>query len=140
MRNNVLIFFANAPPSVQEMLKRAMASGDYDGRWAANDQEALELWQTEWPDLLLLDLTRPLKRALNTLEQLQAVNAFVPVILITEQETVFEQAVAGRVAALIRKPFEVSLLLRTMREVLDARSEEAKPDALEQHALSRAND
>jgi two-component system response regulator (stage 0 sporulation protein F) len=135
MRNKVLVFFANAPPSVREMLNRSLASGDYDGRWAANDREALELSQNQRLDLLLLDFNRPLKRALNTLGQLQAVNAFVPVILITEQKTEFERAVAGHVAALISKPFEVSLLLRTMREALHPLSETA---AVDQHAPAKS--
>lgn len=139
MRNKVLVFFANAPPAVREMLNRALASEDYDGRWAANDREALELAQDQHPDLLLLDFNRPLKRAMNTLEQLQAVNGFVPVILITEQRAEFERAVAGRVAALIRKPFEVSLLLRKMREVLHPLSETAAVDQ-RAPAKSRTND
>jgi DNA-binding response OmpR family regulator len=134
MRTKVLVFFANAPPSVREMLNRILPSENYEARWAANDREALELSQDQRPDLLLLDFSRPLKRALNTLEQLQAVSGSVPVILITEQRTEFQHVVAGRVAALIRKPFEVSMLLRTMREVLNALPGAAKPDALEQHA------
>lgn len=142
MKNKVLVFFANAPPSVREMLNRALASEDYDGRWAANEREALELAQNQRPDLLLLDFNRPLKRAMDTLEQLQAVNAFVPVILIAEQRTRFESAVAGRVAALTRKPFEVSSLLRTMREILNPLPEATEPDALGEHApaISRTHD
>jgi DNA-binding response OmpR family regulator len=57
---------------------------------------------------------------MNVLEHLQAANACVPIILIAQQRSKSEHAVAGRVAALISKPFEVSLLLRTMRHVLDA--------------------
>jgi DNA-binding response OmpR family regulator len=139
MRSKVLVFFANAPPPVREMLSRALASEDYDGRWAANEREMLELAQDQHPDLLLLDFNRPLKRTLNTLEQLQAVNTFIPVILITEQRTEFDRAVAGHVTALMRKPFEVSLLLRKMREVLNPLPETA---AVDQPAtpISRAND
>lgn len=142
MKSRVLVFFANAPPAVREMLNRALASEDYDGRWAANEREALELSQNQWPDLLVLDFNRPLKRAINTLEQLQAVNAFVPIILITEQKTEFERAATGRVAALIRKPFEVSLLLRTMREILNPLPEATELDALDEHApaISRTHD
>jgi DNA-binding response OmpR family regulator len=136
MKDKVIVFFANAPPSVREMLNRILQSENYEALWAANDREALELLQNEHPDLLLLDFNRPLKRALNTLEQLQAVNALVPVILIAEQRAEFAHAEAGRVAALIRKPFAVSLLLQTMRDVLNPLPEAARPDALEQHAHS----
>ena len=134
MRNKVLMLFANAPPSVREMLNRILQSENYEALWAANDREALELSQDQRPDLLLLDFNRPLKRALNTLERLQAVNAFIPVILIAEQRTRFERAAAGRVAAIISKPFEVSLLLRTMREILNPLPEATEPDALDEHA------
>ena len=134
MRTKVLLFFTNAPPSVREMLSRILQSEDYEARWAAEDREALELAETQHFDLLLLDFNRPLKRALNTLKQLQDMNVFVPIILITEQRTEFNRASAGRVAALIGKPFEVSLLLRTMREVLHALPETAEPDALLHHA------
>jgi DNA-binding response OmpR family regulator len=120
MSNKVLVYCANAPPSVREMLNRALASGDYDGLWAVNDRKALELSQNQRPDLLLLDFNRPLRRAMGALEQLQSVNACVPIILIAQQRIEFEHPVARRVAALICKPFEVSLLLRTMRQVLNA--------------------
>ncbi|MBE0541865.1 MAG: response regulator [Verrucomicrobia bacterium] len=134
MRNKVLVFFANAPPSVREMLNRILESEDYEARWAASEREALDLARQQRPDLLLLDFNRPLRRAWDTLERLQAVNVSVPVILITEQRIEFDRAVAGRVAAFIRKPFEVSTLLRTMRELLDPLSEAAKPDVLKERA------
>jgi DNA-binding response OmpR family regulator len=139
MRNKVLVFFANAPASVRRMLSRAPASEDYDARWVANEREVLELAQDQHPVLLLLGFTRPLKRTLNFLEQLQAVNAFAPVILITEQRTEFDRAVAGHVTALMPKPFEVSLLLQKIREVLNPLPETA---AVDQPAtpISRAND
>ena len=134
MRNKVLVFFANAPPSVREMLNRILQSENNEALWAASDREALELSQDQRPDLLLLDFNRPLKRAINTLEHLEAVNAFIRVILITEQKTEFARAAAGRVAALISKPFEMSLLLRTMREILNPLPEATEPDALDEHA------
>lgn len=127
MRNQVLLFFAHAPPSVGDLLLRALAPAGYAGRWAANEREMLTLAQNQRSGLLLLDFNWPLRRTLNALEQLQAVNAFVPVILITEQRIRFERAVAGRVAALIHKPFAVSLLLRTMGAVLNPLSEAAQP-------------
>lgn len=136
MKNKVLVFFANAPPSLREMLNRILQSENYETLWAASDREVLELLQDQWPDLLLLDFNRSLKRAMNTLKQLQAVNAFVPVILVAEQRAEFAHAEAGRVAALIRKPFAVSLLLQIMRDVLNPLPEAAQPDAQEQHAHS----
>ena len=134
MRNKVLALFANAPLSVREMLNRILQSENYEARWAAHEREALNLSQDQRPDLLLLDFNRPLKRAMNSLEQLQAVNAFIPVILIAEQRTRFEHAVVGRVAVIISKPFEVSLLLRTLREILKPLPEAIEPDALDEHA------
>lgn len=120
MRNKVLVFFANAPPMLREMLNRALVSGDYDGLWAANDREVLELMHKQRPDLLLLDFNRPLGRVMSALEQLLSMNACIPIILIAQKQTEFEHPVARRVAALISKPLEVSLLLRTMRQVLNA--------------------
>lgn len=140
MKNKVLVFFANAPASVREMLNRVLQSENYRPLWAATSREALELARNEHPDLLLLDfnrpLNRPLKRAFNVWEQLQAVNAFAPIILIAEPRTDLETAEANRVAALIRKPFEVSLLLRTMREVLSPLPEAATRNAPSRHACS----
>jgi len=134
MKNKVLMFFASAPPSLREMLSRMLQSENYEARWTDDEQEAISLAQRQRFDLLLLDFNRPLKRALNALEQLRSVNPFAPVILIIERNTECERAVAGRFAALIRKPFAVSLLLEIMREVLTPLPEAAKSDALEQHA------
>jgi DNA-binding response OmpR family regulator len=134
MKNKVLVFFVNAPASVREMLSRVLRLENYEPLWATNEQESLEFSRNQQPDLLLLDFNRPLKRVMNRLEQLQAASGFVPVILITENKTGLERTEAGRVAALIRKPFEVSLLLRTMSEVLHPVLKPAQPEAREQHS------
>lgn len=134
MKNKVLVFFANAPDSFCEMLRRILPSEDYEPLWATNEREALELSRNQQPDLLLLNFNRPLKRAMPSLKQLQAASGFVPVILITENEAGFDPAEAVRVAALIRKPLEVSLMLRTMSEVFHPLSQPAQPDVFERHA------
>ena len=67
---------------------------------------------------LLLDLNRPLQEARDIFERLSALNPAMPVVIVTEKKTEFEQTVAERVGALLEKPFRVAALIHAMEVLL----------------------
>jgi DNA-binding response OmpR family regulator len=70
-------------------------------------------------DLLLLDLNLPGGNGWATLDWLAKVNPLLPVIIITGRANQRALAERSGADALMEKPLDVPLLLRTIRELLD---------------------
>ncbi len=70
-------------------------------------------------DLLLLDLNLPDSNGWVTLKWLTEVNPLLPTIIITGRSNQRELAEKSGADALMEKPLDVPLLLRTIRELLD---------------------
>ena len=121
--------------SIRESLSKILQAENYEVVLAENGQEAIGKHGAERIDLLLLDLNMPVKNGWATLEWLAEVNPLLPVVIITgrsNQRTLMEAAGAD---ALMEKPFDVPLLLQTVRDLLDEPMERRA-----QRAQSRASD
>ena len=105
--------------SILEALSKVLGAEYYEVVLAENGKDAVEKLAAGPIDLVLLDLGLPVKDGWATLEWLARINPLLPVIIITgrsEQRTLAEKAGAD---ALMEKPLDVPLLLRTIRELLD---------------------
>ena len=105
--------------SILEALSKVLGAEDYEVVLAENGKDAVERIAAGPIDLLLLDLGMPVKDGRATLEWLARINPLLPIIIITgrsEQRKLAEKAGAD---ALMEKPLDVPLLLRTIRELLD---------------------
>jgi hypothetical protein len=66
----------------------------------------------------VLDLNMPVKNGWDTFERLTNSHPLVPIIIITARPNQLFLATAAGVGALLEKPFDMSLLLRTMDRLL----------------------
>ena len=101
----------------QSLLKLLRAEG-YEVVLAAEGTEALEKFGGDHIDLLLLDLNLPNKSGWDVFERITSTTPLLPIIIITGRERQSELAVAAGVGALMQKPLDISLLLRTISELL----------------------
>ena len=116
MKPRVLVVDDDAP--VRESLKKVLQQAGYEVLLAAGAAEALERRQSGAVDLLLLDLCLPGRSGWELLEELRAMPPLAPVILITALPNQARAARAARVGALLEKPIEVPVLLKTIEELL----------------------
>jgi two-component system, OmpR family, copper resistance phosphate regulon response regulator CusR len=105
--------------SIREALSKVLQAEDYEVVAAESGEEAIEKFQSDKIDLLLLDLGLPVKDGWDTLEWLAEVNPLLPVIIITGRFKQRELAEQGGVDALMDKPLDVPRLLQTVRELID---------------------
>ena len=117
MKKTILV--ADDDPAVRRMLCRVLAGENYDVLAARDGQEAVEMCRADRVDLVLLDLSLPLKNGWEILERLSAENPCVPVIIITAQPNQIFPALASGVGALMEKPLDLPKLLRTIHELLE---------------------
>ena len=107
---------------VRSIAALILAESGYRVLTAADGAQALEVYAREGHaiDLVLLDLTMPIKDGVETLHELRTSGATVPVILssgYTEQE-VKDRINGDRFEAFVQKPYTRESMLGTIRDVL----------------------
>jgi two-component system response regulator len=89
---------------------------------AANGQEAIELAQTECPDLILMDLNMPVLDGFTATLRIREheMTRDVPVIAVTAHDTAAFRAAAGAVGCCeyLLKPLDFALLFETIERCL----------------------
>jgi DNA-binding response OmpR family regulator len=105
--------------SIRAALEKVLRDENYEVLLGETGPEATARYSAGRVDLLLLDLNLPGGNGWATLEWLTRVNLLVPLIIITGCCHERELAEKAGADALMEKPLDVPLLLRTIRELLD---------------------
>jgi len=116
MKTRVLVIDDDA--SIRESMKKVLRREDYEVLLAADGQEALDRFDPQELDLLLLDLNLPACSGWDVFEEITAKNPCVPVIVITGDSAQSRVAKAAGVGAFLEKPIDVPVLLQTIRDLL----------------------
>ena len=101
------------------MVGRVLESEDYEVVLARTGREAISRALSGAPDLVLLDITMPDKNGWEAFELIDRIHPFVPVIVITARPNQHDYATQVGIDALMEKPLDLALLLKTIRELLD---------------------
>ena len=112
------ILLADDDASIRTMVGRVLEAESYNVFFAKNGGEAARRFKTDPPDLVLLDLNMPEQDGWEAFEEMCDVNPMLPVIIITASPYEYERAVQLGADALMEKPLNLSLLLKTIRELL----------------------
>jgi len=124
------ILLVDDDPAIRQILLRLLEEEDYFVLTAANGVEAVELANAATFDLVLLDLSMPVKGGWETFEQLSSRHPLLPVILITARPNQFFPALAAGVGALLEKPLDFVKLFHTIHSLLE------EPDEFRRARLS----
>jgi CheY-like chemotaxis protein len=116
MKKRVLVVDDDA--SIRDSLKKVLQDAGYDVALAAGGLEGLGRCELEQIDLVLLDLNLPNQSGWDVFEHLTTHHPFIPVIIITGLANQYFTALAAGAGALMEKPIEVPVLLKTMDELL----------------------
>jgi len=138
MKKNVLVLLLDVPPLTKATLNRAFEPPDFEITWTSNVTDACEALSRQRFDLLLLDLNRPLRTAWGILERLIPLSHHVPIALLTEQKSHYEEVIAKRGGVVLQKPFSAGVLRHTVSDLLDLPSAALAPAAPQNPELSEA--
>jgi CheY-like chemotaxis protein len=105
--------------SVCESLSRALQSEDYAVVLANNGQEALEHFEAEAIDLVLLDVNMPVLNGWDALAQMQKINPFLPTVIITARPNQYDRAAAAGAVAIMEKPLALPVLLGLLNHIME---------------------
>jgi len=112
------ILVVDDDPAVRESLRKVLKAEGYAVTLAADDREAVERFNAERIDLVLLDLNLPVNSGWDTFGTLTAIDPLRPIIIITGRQNQFELAAAAGVSALMVKPLNVPRLLQWIADLL----------------------
>lgn len=112
------ILVVDDDPGVRDSLLAVLRSEGYLTLSAAGGPQALALAATKPPDLVLLDLNLPEQDGWDTFERLTSENPLLPVIVITGMPNQLFTACNAGVGALLEKPLDIPILLKTVKTLL----------------------
>ena len=118
------LLLADDDSRVRESLAAALTSDGYLVLPAKDGQEALNVVSNSEVDLVLLDLSMPVKGGWDTFERLTTNNPLLPIIIITARPNQLFTAVGAGVGALLEKPLDIPTLLKTVNALLSEAPEE----------------
>lgn len=104
--------------SIRESLRKVLQAEGYEVALAGDGQEAIEKFNQERIDLVLLDLNLPVNSGWDTFGTLTAIDPLLPIIIITGRQHQSSLAAAAGISALMEKPLNVPLLLQTITALL----------------------
>jgi len=118
------ILVVDDDPTVRDSLNDLLASEGYRILPAENGQQALDLARKSSIDLVLLDLNMPVKNGWDTFEQLTREHPLIPIIIATARPNQLFMAISAGVGALMEKPMDIPMLLRTIEKLLAESTEQ----------------
>jgi two-component system, OmpR family, response regulator MtrA len=105
--------------AVASALTKALESECFTVCYAADAGTAMFFFDSVVPDLVLLDLGLPDASGWEVFEHMTRTSPLVPVVIVTARPAQLKLARLAGAAALVEKPADVSLLVKTMRHLLD---------------------
>jgi len=112
------ILLVDDDSTVRDSLNDVLQSEGYLVIPAEHGQQALDLANKSSVDLVLLDLNMPVKNGWDTFEQLTREHPLIPIIIVTARPNQLFTAINAGVGALMEKPMDIPVLLRTMERLL----------------------
>jgi DNA-binding response OmpR family regulator len=118
------ILLVDDDPTVRDSLNDVLVGEGYVVIPAENGQQALDLASQSAVDLVLLDLNMPVRNGWDTFERLTAKHPLLPIIIVTARPNQLFMALNAGVGALLEKPMDIPMLLRTMEKLLAESAEQ----------------
>jgi CheY-like chemotaxis protein len=95
----------------------------YEVETATNGNDAVELIQNSYFDLVFLDENMPGLSGLETLNKIKLINSTIPVVMITksEEENIMEMAIGSKIADYLIKPVNPNQILLSIKKNLETK-------------------
>lgn len=112
-------------PALHKTLTRALSRLGWEVAVCTDGQQALPLWQSQAPDVVLLDLSLPGQDGLQVLAQARASGLDTPVLILTARGTVGDRILGLNAGAddYLPKPFDLDELEARIRALARRRPE-----------------
>lgn len=133
------VLIVDDEPSILQSLSGLLSDEGFDVLTAANGYEALKIVDTEFPDLVLLDIWMPGIDGIETLKEIKKGNPYIQVIIISGHGTIETAVKATKLGAfdLIEKPLSIDKIIVAINNALNFRRLEEENKYLRKKTLEK---
>lgn len=114
------VLYAEDEATLAEIITDGLRSSGYEVKLASDGQQALQLFQSEKPDICVLDIMMPVKDGYTLAEDIRKLNSEVPIIFLSAK-SLGDDVVKGFNSGgndYLKKPFTMGELLVRMESLL----------------------
>jgi DNA-binding response OmpR family regulator/anti-sigma regulatory factor (Ser/Thr protein kinase) len=117
------IMVVDDDPSIRKYLRANLEARDYKVLQAADGNEAVQIYEKELPDLIILDIMMPIMDGFEVCQRIREWST-VPIIMLSAREDEFDKVRALDLGAddFVVKPFSLKELLSRINAVIRGRS------------------
>jgi two-component system chemotaxis response regulator CheY len=104
------------------MIKDTLKKNGYaDFLEASDGEQAVQMYKTEKPDLVLMDITMPNKNGLDALKEIKEFDSNAKVVMCSAmgQESMVVEAIRSGAKDFIVKPFKAERVLKTVQSIIE---------------------
>ncbi|TXD48483.1 response regulator transcription factor [Polaribacter sp. IC063] len=118
--NKIKVLLAEDEASLGMIVKESLESRDFIVFHAQNGEEALQVYQTEKPDILVLDVMMPLKDGFTVAKEIRLENKSIPIIFLTAKSQTSDvlQGFKHGGNDYLKKPFSMEELIIRIQALL----------------------
>jgi two-component system nitrogen regulation response regulator NtrX len=133
------ILIVDDEPSILQSLSGLLSDEGFEVLTAANGYEALKIVNTEFPDLVLLDIWMPGIDGIETLKEIKKDNPYIQIIIISGHGTIETAVKATKLGAfdLIEKPLSIDKIIVAINNALNFRRLEEENQYLRKKTLEK---
>lgn len=133
------ILVVDDEPSIRRSLEGILTDEGFEVITAANGYDCLKAVETEFPDLILLDIWMPGIDGLETLKEIKKTNPLLPVIMISGHGTIETAVTATKQGAynFIEKPVAIDKVIVAINNALNFRRLEEENKYLRTKMISK---
>jgi DNA-binding response OmpR family regulator len=121
MSSQIKIVLAEDEPSLAQIVKESLETRNFEVLLANNGKEAYQLYQTEKPDILVLDVMMPIKDGFTLAKEIRKENKTVPIIFLTAKSQTKDVVEGFNHGGndYLKKPFSMEELIVRINALLD---------------------
>ncbi|QNM85567.1 response regulator transcription factor [Polaribacter pectinis] len=119
--NKVKVLLAEDEASLGMIVKESLESRDFVVFHAENGEKAYEVYQTEKPDILVLDVMMPLKDGFTLAKEIRLENKHIPIIFLTAKSQTSDvlEGFNNGGNDYLKKPFSMEELIVRIKSLLN---------------------
>ena len=121
MSEKTTILLAEDEPALGQIIKESLETRSFKVLLCENGEKAMQVYQTETPELLVLDVMMPKKDGFTLAKEIRATDAHIPIIFLTAksqtQDVVEGFSIGGN--DYLKKPFSMEELIVRINNLLN---------------------
>lgn len=118
--SNIKILLAEDEPSLGQIIKESLETRNFEVDLCVNGQIAMDHYQANTPDILVLDVMMPLKDGFTVAKEIRKSNKDIPIIFLTAKSQVKDVVEGFQIGGndYLKKPFSMEELIVRIQALL----------------------